>query len=212
MNISDNAQEILERYWIKNKEEKKSWKMEILFDDSVTKELIKAGHAKDEKGYLNLTEKGWSESRSCIRRHRLAERLLTDVLDVKKNMIHEVGCKFEHVLQKNVEENICTLLGHPHKCPHGKPIPNGKCCKDSKRMPKKMVLPLSECEVKDKGRIAFIRSESSQVMNKFTAMGILPGKSIRLLRKTPSYLFQIGESQFAIDKKLAGEIQVWLLP
>ncbi len=210
MNISDRAQEILEKYWIKNKEEKRAWKMEVVGDDPMASELIKEGHAQRSGDYLTLTEKGWHEAHSCIRRHRLAERLLADVLDIKNGVLHDIGCKFEHLLQKNVEENICTLLGHPSACPHGKPIPKGECCRDNKRMPRKLVLPLSECEVKDKGKIVYLKTHKGHIMNKLTAMGVLPGLSIRLLRKTPSYLFQMGESQFAIDKNLAEKIQVRL--
>lgn len=211
MNISDRAQEILEKYWIDNKEEKKPWKMETIFGDPIPEELIKVAYARKVGHHLELTEKGWLEAKYCVRRHRLAERLLTDVLDVKEKIVHEMGCKFEHVLQKNVEDNICTLLGHPRTCPHGKPIPEGNCCKDNNRKPQKMVLSLSECEVKDKGKIAFINTDNEQTMNKLTSIGVLPGLTVQLLRRTPTFLFKIGESQFAIDRSLAEKIHVRLL-
>lgn len=208
MNISDRSQEILEKYWIENKEKNKTWRMEIISDDPVATELIEGSYATRDEDHLELSEKGWNEAHSCVRRHRLAERLLTDVLDVKPDTIHGMSCKFEHLLQKDVEENICTLLGHPTQCPHGRSIPEGNCCRDSKRMPRKMVLPLSECEVDDKGKIVYIKSGKEHTINKLSAMGILPGLAIQLLAKTPSYLFQMGESQFAIDRELAEEIQV----
>ncbi len=208
MNISDRAQEILEKYWIENKEKENTWRMEIVSDDPVASELTEGSYATRDEDHLVLTEKGWDESRSCVRRHRLAERLLADVLDVKPETIHGISCKFEHLLQKDVEENICTLLGHPNKCPHGRPIPEGNCCRDNKRRPRKLVIPLSECDVDDKGKIVYIKTGKDHVMNKLTAMGVLPGLTIQLLTKTPSYLFRMGESQFAIDKELAEEIQV----
>lgn len=211
MNISDEAQEILERYWIENKENTTGWKMEVGTKDPIAAELIKTGYAGRDGNKLELTQEGWKEAHSCIRRHRLAERLFADVLDIKKDILHEVSCKFEHVLQKSVEENICTLLGHPTSCPHGKPIPEGSCCRDDKRSPRQLVLALSEFEVDDKGKIAYIRADKGNIMNKLTAIGVLPGLSIQLLRKTPSYLFQMGESQFAIDKKLASHIYLRLL-
>lgn len=211
MSISDRSQEILEKYWIDNNEKDKPWKMKAISDEAITTELIEASYAKRDGLHLELTKEGWGEAYNCVRRHRLAERLLADVLDIKKEMLHDIGCKFEHVLQKEVEENICTLLGHPRNCPHGKPIPEGACCSDNKRKPRKLLLPLSECEVKEKGKIAFIRSNNEQIVNKLTAMGILPGLTVLLLRKTPSYLFQMGETQFAIDKNLAEKIQVRLL-
>jgi len=210
MNISDRAQEILEKYWITNKEQDKAWRMDIISDDPIAAELIDGHYSTRDGNHLELTEKGWDESRSCVRRHRLAERLLTDVLDVKPETIHGMSCKFEHLLQKDVEENICTLLGHPRKCPHGRSIPEGDCCRDSERMPRKMVIPLSECEADDKGKIVYIKTGKDHTMNKLTAMGVLPGLTIELLAKTPSYLFRMGESQFAIDRELAEKIQVRL--
>jgi DtxR family Mn-dependent transcriptional regulator len=80
---------------------------------------------------VRLKEKVKKEGEKIVRRHRLAERLLVDVLAMKKGLIHEVGCKFEHLILKEVEENVCTLLGHPKLCPHGKPIPRGRCCEKS---------------------------------------------------------------------------------
>lgn len=210
MTISDSSQEILEKYWIENKEKNRKWKMEVISDESVAAELIKTDYAKSDGQYLMLTENGWNEAQNCIRRHRLAERLLADVLDIKKENLHEQGCVFEHALQKNVEENICTLLGHPNTCPHGKPIPEGNCCRNGKSRLRKLVLPLSDCNVNEKVKIVYIKAHNGQIMNKLMAMGILPGLTVMLLRKSPSYLFQMGESQFAVDKVLAEKIQVRL--
>ena len=207
MNLSNKAQEILEKYWIENNEKKDTWYMKIASDKLLAEELINGNYAICTGDNLELSEKGWIEARSCVRRHRLAERLLADVLAVRKEMIHEMGCEFEHVLQKNVEENICILLGHPQTCPHGRPIPEGECCRDNKLRPRKLVHPLSECKKNEKGEIAYIRVSNENDMNKLTAMGLLPGMNIRLLRKTPSYLFQMGESQFAVDKKLERDIE-----
>lgn len=211
MNISDRAQEVLEKYWIHNKEEHKPWKMEIVFGDAVVEEMIAGVYGKKEGHHLELTEKGWLAAQGCVRRHRLAERLLVDVLAVKKETVHDIGCEFEHVLRKDVEENICTLLGHPRTCPHGKPIPEGDCCKDDSRKLRKMVLPLSECEEKEKAKIAYIMTDKEKIINKLTAIGVLPGLTIQLLKKTPTFLFKIGESQFAIDRSLAEKIHVRLL-
>lgn len=211
ISLSERAQEVLEKCWIENKEIKSDWKMDVVYDDPLFAELTEGKYATSDESHFTLTEKGWEEARSCVRRHRLAECLLTDVLDIQKEMVHEIGCKFEHALQKNVEENICTLLGHPKRCPHDKPIPDGECCRTNKRNPRKLALPLSECEVGEKAKVAYIAAHNGTTMNKLIAMGVLPGLSIQLLRKTPSYLFQMGESQFAIDRELAEKIHVRLL-
>ena len=78
---------------------------------------------------LNLTEEGRRRAASVIRRHRLAERLFTDTLDLRDDQeIESNACTFEHILSPEVTERICTFLGHPSRCPHGSPIPPGPCC------------------------------------------------------------------------------------
>ena len=79
--------------------------------------------------YIILTKKGNIEAQGAIRRHRLAEKLLINVLGMKTEDVEDAACGFEHHIDEKVEEKLCTLLNHPKKCPHGKSIPMGKCCK-----------------------------------------------------------------------------------
>ena len=79
---------------------------------------------------IELTERGRQRAEDIVRRHRLAERLFTDTLHVKDAAeVESQACKFEHVLSEDAADRICALLGHPVSCPHGAPIPKGKCCK-----------------------------------------------------------------------------------
>jgi len=211
MKVSERAQEILEKYWIENKEKKRKWSLDIIPGDPVVDELIGKNIAVRYGHALRLTERGWSESENCVRRHRLAECLVADVLYVKPSKIHETGCKLEHILQEDVEENICILLGHPRHCPHGRPIPPGRCCKDPKARLRTLVTPLSECDPKDKGKIVFFKTDKKAILNKLTSMGILPGLKFRLLSNKPAYLFSIGHSQFAVDRDLAEKIYVRII-
>lgn len=103
-----------------------------------------------------LCSKVREEGRLCVRRHRLAERLLVDVLGVKSKIVHETGCKLEHILNKGLEDNICILLGHPKTCPHGMQIPQGQCCKKKKSTTESFVIPLSSMSKGQKGKIAYI--------------------------------------------------------
>ncbi len=207
--INEQAEEILERLWIEVNERKNIPDLTLLRDDTAFQELL-------EQGYLNLkkevlfTDKGLEAGRLCVRRHRLAERLLADVLKVKPELIHQAGCKFEHGLHKGIEDNICILLGHPKTCPHGRPIPEGKCCREKKRKFESLVMPLSELKKGQKGKIAYLHSTDKTILRKIMAMGALPGLTIILLQNFPSYVFQIGESRFAIDKEIAEQIQVWI--
>lgn len=209
MRLSERAQEILETLWISIVEEKKDGLPVGLTErEEALAELLKSGYVQVSVGKVLLKEKGKKEGARVIRRHRLAERLLTDVLDVRKGFIHEMGCKFEHLLFEEVEENVCTLLGHPKVCPHGKAIPPGKCCGKSARDAARVVCLLKELEVKSHGKIAYLATNNPGRLNKLMAMGVLPGLSITMVQKFPSYVFQIGQSQFAVDQELAEGVYV----
>ena len=127
MTLTDRAEEIMETLWTELVERKKDkCDASLLKNDDALKEIKDAGFIKIKDNNISLTRKGKDEAKSCIRRHRLAERLFTDVLDLKGSLVHDTSCKFEHFLNKGLDENICTLLGHPKTCPHGRPIPDRK--------------------------------------------------------------------------------------
>lgn len=210
MELTDKAEEILETLWIEIIEHKKVPDLTVLKDNAGFRELL-AEEYLSLAGDQLLTSKGIDEGRCCVRRHRLAERLLVDVLQVKGGLVHETGCELEHILHKGLEDNICILLSHPKNCPHGRPIPPGMCCQQKKRRPASLVMPLSELRKGQRGKIAYIHTNERSMLRKIMAMGALPGLSITLVQRFPSYVFQIGESQFAIDKNIAEQIQVWLL-
>jgi putative ABC transport system ATP-binding protein len=75
-----------------------------------------------------LTERGKSRARDVVRRHRLAERLFKDTFRIEGHEVHTQACKFEHIISPELDERICSFLGHPTTCPHGNPIPPGDCC------------------------------------------------------------------------------------
>lgn len=76
---------------------------------------------------------------------------------------------------------------------------------------KEIIVSLAKLEVKDKGQIDYLQAKDSNQMQKLLSIGAIPGVSILLLQKFPSYVFQIGHSQFAIDEELAQRIYVRLL-
>jgi putative ABC transport system ATP-binding protein len=86
------------------------------------------GLVRIDNGALRLTAAGEERARSVMRRHRLAERLFSDTFDVEDREVESTACQFEHILSPQVTDKICTFLGHPHTCPHGKSIPSGSCC------------------------------------------------------------------------------------
>jgi DtxR family Mn-dependent transcriptional regulator len=72
---------------------------------------------------LALTEKGREIAISVMRKHRLAERLLTDVIGLEWEQVHNEACRWEHVISDAVEQRLVELLHAPTTCPHGNPIP-----------------------------------------------------------------------------------------
>jgi len=77
---------------------------------------------------VHLTETGNRRARDVVRRHRLAERLFKDTFAIDDSEAHTQACKFEHIISPELDQRICTFLGHPKTCPHGNPIPPGDCC------------------------------------------------------------------------------------
>jgi putative ABC transport system ATP-binding protein len=77
---------------------------------------------------VGLTARGENRARDIVRRRRLAERLLTDTFLIPDSEADSHACKFEHIISPELDQRICIFLGHPQTCPHGNPIPAGRCC------------------------------------------------------------------------------------
>ncbi|MFH1854701.1 MAG: metal-dependent transcriptional regulator [Candidatus Omnitrophota bacterium] len=209
MTISDGAEEILEKLWETIVEDGDGYcAVEMLKDADALAELAELGYIDITDKRVTLTPEGKLESANCVRRHRLAERLFTDVLDLKGRAMDETSCRFEHLLHKGLDENICTILGHPRRCPHGKAIPEGRCCKGTKKLPGMLIRSLTELEVNQKAKISYLQTQNHELIKKIIAIGALPNTDITLVQKFPSYVFNIGKSQFAVDKELASCIYV----
>lgn len=88
------------------------------------KRLVEKGLIEmNERKEIRLTASGEEVATVMVRRHRLAERLLTDILGLDWGTVHEEACRFEHAISQRVEERLVKLLGDPLTCPHGNPIP-----------------------------------------------------------------------------------------
>lgn len=143
---------------------------------------------------------------SVIRRHRLAERLLTDVLETKGD--EDSACKFEEILSEEVTDAICTLLGHPKECPHGQPIPEGKCCQKAKEVVESVVTTLDKIEVGESATVAYILTRNHPRLHKLMSFGISPGVKIKMHQKSPSYVIQVEETQLALEKEVVRDIYI----
>ncbi len=212
MRLGENAQELLEELWVTVEE---GGKPGLALGDGLPdggEDLVGAGLAERQGELLALTPAGRSEAAGVIRRHRLAERLLADVLATERTLLDEQACRLEHALYDGIDDSICTLLGHPRFCPHGKPIPPGECCRQMRQSVGRLIAPLSELEVGQQGRIAYMRMSNPEHAEKLMAMGVMPGVPVVLRHRSPSYVFEAGYSQFAVDEQIAADIYVRLAP
>src|SRR3990172_5942002 len=85
--------------------------------------LEQQGFVRGANEGFNLTASGQEKATTVVRRLRLAERLLTDILKLDLPKVYDEACKMEHVISDEVEARLAAVLGHPATCPHGLPIP-----------------------------------------------------------------------------------------
>ena len=212
MKLTEHAEEILEAMWIAIEEEGAAFydpaRMQLADDDTGCRELTAKSLVELRHGMLYFRQEGREEGRKTIRRHRLAERLMMDVFNIKGEEGDNKACQFEHLLNEGVDTKLCTMLNHPATCPHGKHIPPGDCCAEARQKGDLGVVPLTEFKSGQEGEIAYLQTDDNKKMQKLMAMGVLPGNRIMLVQSFPSYIFRVGFSEFAIDTALAREIFV----
>ena len=155
---------------------------------------------------LEFLPKGEKRARELVRRHRLSLRMFYDLFSL--DGAEAEACKFEHILSPEVTDSVCALLGHPPNSPDGKPIPRGECCAMFRQEMKPLVGPLADLMPGDQAKIVFITPESHSRLDRLSAMGVVPGSTIKLHQKRPSYVIQIGETMVAVDKEITREIFV----
>lgn len=172
-------------------------------------ELTGQGFVRAEADRLLLTAPGEEAARQVIRRHRLAERLLHDILRMPVEATEDSACEFEHMLADQVTESICTLLGHPRECPHGSPIPEGRCCREARQSVESLVVPLTRLATGEEGKVAYLSSASPSRLHKLMAFGIAPGMRVKVHQHYPTMVVQCEHTQLAMEEEIAQDIHVW---
>jgi DtxR family Mn-dependent transcriptional regulator len=178
----------------------------------VKEELIKRNYITLKNDKVELTASGEKIGMDIIRRQRIAERLLCDVLNLTREEAEHFACELEHTIAKEVEESICTLLGHPKQSPSGAPVPEGGCCKKAKTQVESIIVPLTKLKANEKGKISYIMSDAQTQLHKLMSFGIVPGAVIKVHQTFPSYVIQSGEIQIALEDEIAENILIKKLP
>ena len=155
---------------------------------------------------VKLTEEGRKIALHVIRRHRLSERLLTDILQVKWSEAHATACRLEHDITSDITKNLEKALGHPRTCPHGNPIPT-----ECGGIIEEKTQPLTELCEKERGTIAKITEEKPDFLRYLETIGLAPGAPIEVLEKAPfdgPITLKVGAVNRALSHAMASIIQV----
>jgi len=176
--------------------------------DKILKKMENDGLVQQKDGHIYLSETGEKYAKKIIRRHRLAERLFSDVFSMDESSYEKEACTWEHVLSEEVTGSVCTFLGHPRVCPHNKPIPPGKCCKKYKKEIPPLVQPLNEIEISTPVKIVYILPSLKLRLDRLTNLGLIPGNTISLKQKSPALVVVVEETTIALDKEVGSEIFV----
>lgn len=171
--------------------------------------LERQGWLTCEGGRIQLTERGLARATQIVRRHRLAERLLTDVLHLDPTEVERGACEFEHIVADEIAESICTLLGHPRICPHGSPIPKGDCCRAATQEVHSAVVPLTDVPVGRSVRIAYLNAGNDERLHHLAHYGVIPGNLVKLHQLRPSVVVMLEGTRLAMEQAIARDILVW---
>ncbi|MGB9683684.1 MAG: metal-dependent transcriptional regulator [Candidatus Bathyarchaeales archaeon] len=127
---------------------------------------------------VKLTSEGEKLALQIIRRHRLAERLLTDLLEAEWSDVHESACRLEHALTEDVLSLLEKRLGYPKFCPHGNPIPT-----ENGEISDVECSPLISAAVNQTCIVAKIVNERKETLLALASKGIKPNVPVHIVKK-----------------------------
>lgn len=161
---------------------------------------------KPYKG-VNLTKKGQKIALDVIRRHRLSERLLTDILKLEWSKAHDAACKLEHAIaDEDIIKPLEKVLGKPKTCPHGNPIPleSGKIIEEKSE-------PLTNLSPGKEGIIVKITDEKLDMLQYLATLGLVPGANVQIEEKAPfngPIIVKVMGASYALGRNIASVIWV----
>jgi DtxR family Mn-dependent transcriptional regulator len=155
---------------------------------------------------VKLTEQGRKLAMSVFRRHRLAERMLTDMLQVSWAESHEEACKLEHAVSDELAATIDKKLGTPTTCPHGNPIPDEKGHFTAAKS-----VALSNLENGQNAVVSHIPDESTDLLEYLSTLRMYPGVKVEVEEKAPfkgPMTVKVGGTSYALSLDVASGIYV----
>ncbi|HIJ19448.1 MAG TPA: metal-dependent transcriptional regulator, partial [Deltaproteobacteria bacterium] len=117
--------------------------------------------------------------------------------------------EFEHMLDTGLLNSVCILLGHPKECPHGKPIPEGECCRRNAKVAESSVIPLTDLETGVCAHIAYVNGNENGRVQKMGVLQIRPGGKVSVIQKYPCYVLDCEGGNVAMGNEEVSSIYVW---
>ena len=164
--------------------------------------------------HLELTQEGRRQATSVMRKHRLAECLLIDVIGMEWEEVHIEACRWEHVMSDSVERRIDTLLGSPTSCPHGNPIPGLDQLATLPDPASDGPLVTLEQAVAGGSEKAVVRRISEQIqpdevtMRDLRSAGVQPGRTVRVTREGRGLTLTTDDGTTTVDATTARHVFV----
>ena len=158
------------------------------------------------RGEAKLTREGLAVGVRVVRRHRLAECFLTEILGMSWDEVHDEACRLEHAISARVEERLVAVLGNPATCPHGHPIPSTDLTD-----PERPGVPLAQLSAGDVATVHGVTEEMSEMLRYLGEIGLRPGAGITVLEKAPlggPVTIRVNDTPRAISLELARLVTV----
>ncbi len=154
-----------------------------------------------------LTAKGRKIALDVVRRHRLSERLLVDILRLEWSKAHDAACKLEHAFaDRELSRPLEKALGNPKTCPHGNPIPS-----ESGRLVEEQSEILMSLNAGEKGIIVKVTDEREDILQYLGKLGLVPGALVEIEEKAPfngPIMVRVGNANYALGRNVASVIWV----
>ena len=172
----------------------------------MVRRLSTDGYLTVDRREITLTAKGRTQAESVVRKHRLAERLLTDVIGLAWEKAHVEAGRWEHVISDEVETLLVALLGNPTTCPHGNPIPGAP-------RSERQLSSLESCAPGQRVRLERITEQveiDERALSYLADHHFLPGTSARVQAKAPdgTLVLELSDGTIAVGPAMAGQLFV----
>ena len=164
------------------------------------------GYIETRGRALVLTDSGRSVAESVVRKHRLAERLLTDIIGLPWEKAHVEAGRWEHVISDEVEERIVALLGFPTTCPHGNPIPGA----GGQPAPSVALSSMAQGERVRLARVTELVELDESMLSYLSSHGFVPGTEATVATRAPdgTLTLDLGSATIALGPSLASQLYV----